>query len=332
MRIVCFHLNQVGDLAFSLPALKCVRDSFPGSHITSVARPILAQILDATGLTDDVLDRPTGLGPGKLKLARVLRSGRYDLAVVFSQSAECAILAYLSRAPERIGFVSTSLGALLTHRVEFHHPPSTANNLRLIEAAGCRVTKFDYVGLVRPPAEQSRRAEDMLARHGIAPSDVLVSLAPGASSRRSVKEWTDEGFAAVAAHVLQRGARVAILGTQPADGITSLCPGAVDLSGETSLGDVLALAARSRVLVAVDSGILHLAAAAGTKVVGLYGPSDPRITGPQGDGHVIVTSGADCAPCIATDCRRARKCMLDITAQEVIDAVDAVLGKEAAVQ
>lgn len=327
MRILCFHLNQIGDLAFSLPALKCIRDSFPDSHITSVARPSMKEVLESTGIPDEGLSRESSLNFNKLGLARALASGGYDLAIVFSQSAECAMLAYASRAPKRIGFMDTSLGFLLTSRVEFHHPPSNENNLRLIEAVGCEITCRDYSGLLKATREQIQRAKSILEAYGIGPGDPIAALGPGTSGRRSVKEWTDEGFAAVGRHLAERGLKPIILGTQSADSIVKECGAILDLSGKTNLGEVVAILARSSVLVAVDSGVLHLCAAVATPVVGLYGSSNPAITGPQGAGHIVLTSGVDCSPCIKTECSRLRECMTDLKPEAVISAVDSILER-----
>lgn len=327
MRILCFHLNQIGDLAFSLPALKCVRDSFPDARITSVVRPAMKEILESTGLPDEVLSRNSGMNLRKLALARTLAKGRYDLAIVFSQSATCSVLAFVSRAPKRIGFMDTSLGSLLTRRVEFHHPPSTENNIRLVEAVGCKATCLDYSGLLTATPAQVERADCILARCGVAPDTPVVTLAPGTSGRRSVKEWTDAGFAAVGRHLAQRGIRPIVLGTEPAHNIVKECGDILDLSGRTDLGEAVAILARSRLLVAVDSGVLHLCAAVGTPVIGLYGSSNPAITGPQGNGHIVLTSGADCSPCVRTECSLGRKCMTDLKPEVVISAVDSVLDR-----
>ncbi len=328
MKIVCFHLNQVGDLIFSLPALQCLRDSFPDARITCVARPSAKEVLETTGIVDEVLSRRGGVSLSKYTLARRLASLRPDLAIVFSQSAECAALAYLSKAPTRIGFINTSAGVLLTQRVDFQHPPSTQNNLRLVKAAGCEISKRDYVGLLRPSAAQMERAGRLLASCGVESNDPVVALAPGTSGRRSVKEWTDEGFAAVGDHLIGSGFRVVILGTEPVPDIVERCKDIIDLSGRTDLGQAIAILDRCKLLVAVDSGILHLCAAAGTPVIGLYGPSDPLTTGPQGSGHIVLTSRADCSPCFQTECDRARKCMVELKPEHVIAAAQSVLAPE----
>ena len=328
MRITCFHLNQIGDFAFSLPALKCIRDSFPGSVITSVVRPSQREMMESTGLADEIVCRSGGINLNKLRLAKHLASTKPDIAIVFSQSAECAALAFTSRAPVRAGFINTSLGMLLTRQIDFKHPPSTENNLHLVEAVGARITKSDYVGLLKPTAAQIDRANTILAGLGIKHDDQIVAFSPGTSGRRSVKEWTDEGYAAVGRHLVSRGLKVVVLGTEPSYNIVKDCGEIIDLCGKTNLGEVVAILARCRALVAVDSGILHLCAAVGTRVIGLYGPSNHKITGPQGEGHIILTSGADCSPCVRTQCSFGRKCMLDINADEVIEAVERIINNE----
>jgi heptosyltransferase-2 len=326
MRITCFHLNQIGDLTFSLPALKCLRDSFPDATITSVVRPGVSELVDGTGLVDKVLARGGGLDAAKIGLARELAADRPDLAVLFSQSAECSLLAYLSRAQRRVGFVGTTLGFLLTDRTPFQHPPSTANNLRLVQACGGRITRTDYVGLLRSAPRHIESVSAKLISSGVSADDRIVAFSPGTSGRRRIKEWTDEGFAEVARHLLKRGLRVVVVGLVPASRICGLCPGIVDLSGVTSLGEVVALLSRCEALVAVDSGILHLAAAAGTRVVGLYGPSNPKVTGPQGDNHIVLTSGAECSPCDLAGCKYERRCMTELSPEVVIAALDRMLA------
>jgi ADP-heptose:LPS heptosyltransferase len=155
--------------------------------------------------------------------------------------------------------------------------------------------------------------------------DKIIAFAPGTSGRRSVKEWTDEGYAQVGQYFVDKGYKVVILGTVPACEITSHCESIVDLSARTSLVEAAAILNRSRTLLAVDSGMLHLAAALGKRVVGLYGPSNWRVTGPQGEGHKLVISGEKCSPCMQTVCNLDRKCMTKINADQVIEAVDAIL-------
>lgn len=310
---------------FSLPALRCVRDSCPDAYIASVARLSAAELLKCTGLVDEVFVRKSGFNLAKIKLIKDLASHRFDLALVFSQSAESTLLSVLCGAPRRIGFINTSLGALLTRQVYFSHPPSTENNLRLISEAGLNITCKSYAKLLIPSVKMMKQANALLKRNGIGPDDKLIAICPGTSGRRSVKEWTNEGFADIAAYFSDIGYRIVVIGSSPEDEIVSRCPSIIDLGGKTDLGEVLWTLYRAVAVVAVDSGLLHLAAAAGTMVVGLYGPSNPNATGPQGDGHVVIRSGEECSPCMRTECNFNRKCMTNIDSYRVIEAVENIL-------
>ena len=87
-----------------------------------------------------------------------------------------------------------------------------------------------------------------------------------------------------------------------------------------------ALLDRADLFIGVDSGALHVAAALGTQVVGLYGPSDPNITGPQGLGHLVVRHPVDCSPCFRRTCSIGRVCMINIEADAVIEAAERALA------
>lgn len=329
MKIICFHLNQLGDLAFSLPALKCIKDSFQDAVITSVVRPGYEKLLASTGLVDDILIRDSRFfSCRKLELIEKLVFGGYDIAVVFSQSLGCSMLSYSTRAPKRIGFINTSLGFLLTKKVDFNHPPSTSNNLRLIDFLGCKKTCDNYAGLIIPTAGQIACAEDLLRQVGVDDGKPIVAFAPGTSGRRSVKEWSGESFAEVGRHLSDRGYTVLVLGTVPAFEIVEKCPQIIDLSGKTNIDCLLGVLSKCKTIVAVDSGILHLAAAVGVRVVGLYGPSNSDITGPQGGGHVVIKSDVECSPCMKTQCDKNRVCMRGVLSDDVIAAVERILDTE----
>jgi lipopolysaccharide heptosyltransferase II len=327
--IQVFHLNHIGDMVFSLPLLASLRRAFPKARIVSVLRPPVLGIWQLSGQAHEFLVREKkGSLATRMELVRALRKRDPDLTIVLSQAWEPTIMAWLSRSPVRVGFKKTKMGWLLTHRAKKSGPPSTENNLRLLEALGVTPARREYVGLLRAPLGETRRMSARLTAAGV-PSHVrLIVLAPGASARRAVKEWTDEGWAAVADHFsAQPETAVAITGTEPAGRIIELARGPIlDLTGRTSEGEWAALLDRADLFIGVDSGALHVAAALGTQVVGLYGPSDPNITGPQGLGHLVVRHPVDCSPCFRRTCSIGRVCMVNIEADAVIDAAERALA------
>jgi len=324
LRIACFHLNQLGDLVFSLPALLALGRGFPKAQIISVARPPHRELLLLSGLVHNVVERPRGQLISKLKMVSALRSMKLDLAVLFSTSLGTAILAWMAHPREKAGFGKRGLA----YRAEKIGPPSVANNLRLVEALGCRVEKRDYVGLVKLDESVRCRVRDLLMHAGIGESTPYAVISPAASGRRAIKEWTSEGFAAVAERLADDLDLVPVLvGTEADEVVAGLSEKIVDLRGKTSIIELAALLEGAHVFVGIDSGVMHLAAAVGTPVVALFGPTDPAITGPMGEGHKIVQSDVPCLACMKTSCREPL-CMQRITPDAVIESVAMCVSEE----
>jgi ADP-heptose:LPS heptosyltransferase len=323
-RIACFHLNQIGDLLFSLPAIFNLRASYPEAHIVSVARPQCRELLTLSGLVDDFIPRPRRpLGPG-LRITGLLRRQHIDTAMLFSRSIGMLTLALLSGARIRAGFAHPPVDRLLSVRVPWEPPPSTRNNLRLVEAIGCPVTKTDYVGLIKTSDAERNEAARLLRSVG-APEEGFAVIGPGTSTGREIKAWTDEGFAETADRLAEEhGLRSVVVGASGGGRIAVLSKNAADLTGRTSLPVLAALLEKARLFVGVDSGVMHLAAAMRVQVVALFGPTDPRVTGPEGEGHVVVHADLPCRPCLAKSCNAGRRCMLDISPRSVLDAVTSI--------
>jgi len=329
--IAVFHLNQMGDLIFSLPLLANLRQGFPRARIVSVLRPHLRDLWAMSGLGDEFLvrDRQARLA-NLLPLARALRKRSPALCVLQTQSLEPAVLARMSGAPARVGFRIAWWDRLfLTHVVPKDTPPSVANNLRLGEAAGAPAIRRDYVGLLRPPAGERIRMMRRLAQHRVTARTRLIVLAPGASAGRALKLWTDDGFAQVADHFAsQPETAVAFVGQSALSGrLQRMSRHILDFTGRTTVPELAALLDRADVVVSVDSGPLHMAAAMATPVVGIYGPTDPALTGPMGLGHRVVRLGVPCSPCHLNECPIGRVCMEHLPASLVIQAAEEALAE-----
>lgn len=328
LRIVTFHLNQVGDLLFSLPALTSLRAGFPGAQITAVVRPALTSLLRSSDLVDSIIERVRGGLLSKARLIWRLRREKFHIAVSFSQAEECVLLSRFSGAAVRAGFSGGHFASAFTIRTEKVGPPSTMNNLRLVGAIGCPVVQDTYVGLIKLNQEDLNNAQELLREAGASLDRPLVVLGPGTSRRRTIKEWSSERFAAVADHLAtNNGAQVAILGASSDPQIQAAARVPVaDLSGRTTLRQAAAILKRATLFVGVDSGLMHLAAAMATPCVAIFGPSDPNLTGPQGQGHAIVRLGLGCSPCFRKTCPFNRECLENLTSEVVIKAAENIWG------
>jgi ADP-heptose:LPS heptosyltransferase len=261
-----------------------------------------------------------------LKIAAQLRRERFDMIVLFSAAESAWLLAQLSAARTKVGFTRAMGGRLLTVAAPWTRPPSTANNLRLIEAIGCEPTRTDYVGFLTPESEDREAADGVLSAAGVHPGEEFIVLSQGTSKGRELKSWTNEGFASVADRLVAKyHIRSVVVGLDGGEAICALSRNAVDLTGRTSLPTLAAVLDRAKLFAGIDSGVMHLSAAMGTPVVGLFGPSDPEITGPQGMGHRIVRAGLKCSPCFGKECEKSAECMKSILPDEVRAAVDSIL-------
>jgi lipopolysaccharide heptosyltransferase II len=332
-RVVTFHLNGLSDLLFTLPALAALRESLPGAAITSVVRPSLAPILEAVPYVDEVWARPKGGLSAQASLMARLHAHHFDIAVVFSQSRNMALLAWSSGASVRAGYVGSKMETLLTHRVPREGPSRIALHLELVRELGCKIPHLDYGGLLHPGTQAQKNAQTLLDEAGIDEPFILVSCA--ASEKRSIKEWGGDQWAEVVRD-LSRSWPIVLAGTAPTPRVSrslgSMAPGpdgapsrVWDFGGRTDVLTLAALCGMARLFVGIDSGVLHMAAAMQTPVVGLYGPSDPHLTGPRGVPQRIVRHEVECSPCLLSECPREgvehRKCLTRLAPESVVRAV-----------
>jgi capsular polysaccharide export protein len=324
-RIACFHLNQIGDLLFSLPALQNLRARYPEAHIAGIVRPACRDLLLLSGLVDEVIERPGGSFAHSVRLGMQIRRRSFDLMLLFSTSHSAWMVAQMSGSKVKAGFTDGVFRPGIQQRVPWSPPPSTESNLRLIEAIGCPVVKRDYVGLIRPGESELSQAHELL--DSIGAGDRIAVLSPGASKGREIKRWPDECCAAVADALKEQfGLTPVIVGMKgDADGVMGISRHARDITGRTSLPVLAGVLARAKLLIGADSGVMHLSGAVGTPVVALFGPTDHTMTGPQGD-HRIVRLGLDCAPCQASTCAIGYRCMTEITPGMVLEAVSDLIG------
>lgn len=310
-RILLLRLERIGDLLMTLPAIAAVRASAPGADIDLVVggwnAPIAACIpglrrvetLDAGWLARG----KNALGFAALAArARRWRRERYDLAINFEGDIRSNALMWLSGAPRRAGFDMAGGGPLLTDAVAFdprRHVSENAMRLVAVAFAGSPGTGRAELQL---PDDRRRAAEQLLApasRNG----DRRPLVGIHASGGRAIKQWHAERFAEVARLLReQRGASIVLTGTPDERALVSQVAGllggdVIDLCGRADLTTLAAVIERLDLLVTGDTGPMHLAAALGTPVVALFGPSDPARWGPMHGNARVLRVDLPCSPC-----------------------------------
>ena len=336
-KICVLHLNQIGDLIFSLPFLKALRESYPRAEIHSVVRPHLGELLQDSPYVDMTVQRKRGI-LNDLRLLSEIRRTRYDLVISLSDSPSCVMIAGLSRAKGRVGFrhLPWDVGLNLKEAPEGYH--SCHNDLRLLKKLNIPVAQMDYVGLLT--LSERKDAEGSMESWWLRIGDHYVVLAPGTSVRRGMKAWEEKKFGELIVLLKKTyGFTPVLVGDEKDYGVNERVieeanqrnrDGKIDsilnVAGKTSLVDLCQLLKRASLFVGVDSGIMHLASSLDIPVVGIFGPTDPSQVGPQNKKSVVVQKKEmDCVPCDLKGCKE-RGCLTGLDVKEVFDACKQLLS------
>ena len=332
-RIVVRPPNWLGDAVLALPALAALRAGFPEAELTVAAPAAVAAIFRED--TDVAPDHVLQLPDSRAGVTAALKGGRFTVAVLLPNSFRSAWQCWRAGIPGRWGFATAGRSPLLTRRIR--RPPRTpvlhqADYYRALVTGFGLPADADRLPRLHPSHASLARADALLAERRIAPNAPLVGLAPGAAYGQA-KQWPPERMAELAARLVKDAGATCVLLGAAYDRLASRAieswlraqaPDAadrvVDLVGRTSLGALVGVAARTRVVVSNDSGAMHLAAAVGRPVVALFGPTDERATRPLGD-HDVLLEEVFCRPCMLRDCPIDHRCMKRLTVDRVFEAV-----------
>jgi lipopolysaccharide heptosyltransferase I len=322
-RIALLKPSALGDIIHGLPVLTALRQRYPHAHITWVVNQVYEPLLHGHRDLDDILpfDRRASrrgwraAAASWLRFLRELRRRRFDLVIDLQGLARTAVMALATGAPRRVGLSTAREGAIWSYTdvvpvTDFATRHAVDRCWRIAEAFGVGDAPREFH--IPIPAEARRWADETTRG---CPRPWLV-LGPG--SRWMTKRWRPAHFAALAARAqAEFGGTVFFVGgadeTPLADAVRERLSGpAHDLTGRTSLPQMAALLERADVMVANDTGPLHLAAALGRPVVAPYTCTRVRRNGPYGFERGAVETTVACAGSYVKRCARM-VCMAELT-------------------
>ena len=336
-------VNWIGDAVMTIPALRALKRSLPGSRLSLLVKPWVSPLFENDPAVDEIIpysDEYKGV-PGKLRLAGTLKKRNFCMAMLFQNAFDAALLAFLAGIPKRIGYSRDGRGVLLTDPVVFDTHAKGLHHidyyLNLVQKAGLEAKQespWIFLGL----------EERLEARRMLAPlKRPIVAINPGATYGSS-KRWHPERFAETAQRVMHElEGSVLLLGgpkeAEIADEIVqSIDPSCItshtllNLSGKTSLRDLIAVISESDLMVTNDSGPMHIGYAVGTPLVAIFGSTSPEHTGPVGRSDIVIRKKIACSPCFERECKKkGLECMERITADEVFDAMKKLVSTRRAV-
>ncbi len=350
-RILVVKPADLGDLLLTTPALRALRATFPHARIALFAPPRSAFLLRTCPYVDDVLtfdkyafDDPRALFSPRgwislVRLAWQLRRRRYDAVVIPRHlttalgALKFAALAFATGAPIRAG-LDNGRGWFLTHRVPddgFGARHEVEYDLAVVGTLGAHT---DNRQLWVPRDDAAETWAEHLVQAWPRP---LVVMHPGSGGYSTARRWPAEQFAALAdAWHARHGGTIVLVDAEEATTaavVSRTHAPLVDLGGQTTLLQTIALLRRADLFVGNDSGPLHLAAGVGVPVVGVYGPSNWRAWGPWGRRTAVVHRALPCQPCFYRGHRLGlpdgcpdRPCLTMLPHEQVLAAMEQMLG------
>lgn len=333
-RILIVNVNWVGDVLFSTPFIRAIRESNPEAHISCLIHPRCREMLESNPRLDEIIeyaeeDIHRSL-IGKLRLIGYLRAGKFDVAYILHRSFTKALITMLAGIRERIGYRTKNRGWVLTRPIE--EPSEELHKveyfLNIARASGITPGSVSYEFYVREADRKSIR--EILISAGVRAGDRTVVLCP--AGNWLPKRWPAEKFARLADELAEKfGVKIVIAAAGKDSGLVSdiksvMSVQAFDISGKTSLKELAALLERADLVIANDTGPMHLSVAVGTRTIALFGPTSPRLTGPYGKGiYRVITGKTSCdVPCYDVTCKD-NDCISAITVEEVIKAAGELL-------
>ena len=343
-RILVIRLDLIGDLVLSMTTVRALKQTYPDAAIDLLALPTSANVVTGDPDLNEIITydpnvwrRPKALIHPKnwrnaYNVLRYLHAREYDIAVsVFGRWA--GILATFSGAKRRVGFGYESYPGLMTDNVRGHHWRSGDHKhevdycLELAKTAGAIIGMTDRIPRLYVDAQAQLQLEQLLEREGIVPQKLVIACHISSNNGHS-KRWPVPYWAILIDKLIREQNAQVILTGAPGDTPLIECvtrqmqEQAFNLAGKTSLPQLVALLKRANLVISGDSGPMHIAAAVGTQLIAIHGPTDPALSGPVSPTAIVLRSEIWCSPCYnakdSADCRFfTTQCMKNILPSQV---------------
>jgi lipopolysaccharide heptosyltransferase I len=309
-RILLIKPSAIGDVVHALPILTLLRKRWPDAHIAWLLTPACANLLDGHPLLNEVILfergrfgrgwREPAAAKGLVTFMKHLRRGEFDLVVDLQGLFRSGWMAWETRAPVRIGFANGRefSPVFYTHRIDVGTTEQHAVDryLKVTAALGCGDSPGEFPFHV---TDEDRRHVDALVP-AIAEGKPYAVLIPG--TNWVTKRWPVERFASLVKPLRDRFGLLSIVAGSPGELDLAGKVGGINVAGKTTLRQLVALLERAALVVANDSGPMHIAAALGRPLVTPFGPTNPVRTGPYRRDDAVIRLAIPCSPCYVRTC------------------------------
>jgi heptosyltransferase-2 len=330
-KILIVGPSWVGDMVMAQSLFITLSNNRENCQIDVLAPAWSASFLDRMPEVDKIISMPVGRGRFALferySLGKKLASSGYDQAIVLPNSWKSALIPFFAGIPLRTGFIGEMRWGLLNDTRKLNKSVLTMTVQRFVALAFQPSVKLPPECPVPELIVEGKKVKDTIKKFQLGTEKKILALCPGAEYGKS-KRWPTENYAAVAKYKLDEGWSVWLFGSEKDKSVTAeinqktgnKC---VDLSGLTSMPEVIDLMSLAKIVVSNDSGLMHVAAALNNKVVAIYGSTDPIFTPPLNDESEVISLGLDCMPCSARECPYGHyQCLTGIHPERVLAAME----------
>jgi len=341
-KILIIGPSWVGDMIMAQSLFIILKQQNPAAQIDVMAPKWSSALLERMPEVTDIIDMPLGHGQLQLKtrfqLGVSLRQKHYDQAILLPNSLKSALVPFWANIPKRTGYLGELRYGLINDIRKLDKTQLTMTVQRFSALAWPKNEKLiaEKIQLKNIPVPalqvQVEKALAALATFSLPTDKPILALCPDAEYGPA-KQWPARHYANLAKLKQQQGWQVWIFGSQKDDQMAVninqlLEQKAVNLCGKTELAQAIDLMSLSQAIVSNDSGLMHMGAALGVAVVGIYGSSDPTFTPPLGNNSAIVSLNLDCSPCFKRHCPLGHThCLENLQADQVLRILDQLLAR-----
>ena len=334
-KILVVGPSWVGDMVMAQSLFKVLKQKHPDCSIDVLAPEWTFSLLDRMPEVAEAIPMPLGHGSfgwaERKRIGHALRAKDYQQSITLPNSWKSALIPWFANIPKRTGYIGELRWGLL-------------NDARKLDKTVLTMTVQRFVSLghqtdaLQPPdypaptlTIQPEILPALRDKFGLSEQkQPILGLCPGAEYGPA-KCWPAEHYAEIANQKLAEGWAVAIFGSQKdqktSEAINQLTQNrCFDFSGKTTMGEAIDLMSLTTVIISNDSGLMHVAAALGKKLVALYGSSDPKFTPPLNEQSRIITLNLDCSPCFKRECPYGHyDCLKGITPEQVAKRIEGLM-------
>lgn len=338
-KILVVRYRFIGDMILTIPFLRNLRYAYPDAQIDMLVAPNSGEVIENCPYINNFIYFDTTRkhkyekGKGEKKsfwyYVNLLKKENYDKAYVLKRSLSSALLCFFAGIKERIGYDTENRGFLLTKKLKYDTKKhESLCFLDALETDGIEIKDSHLENWIKK--ENQDKVLNLFEKYNILGTKVVIN----ATATNEGKIWDINNFARIIEYLSNKKQSQVIFIGAPSDKEIyenikyneELKIKPVNLCGEITIKDSLALLKESDLMIGNDSGNLHMAASVGTNVIGLYGPMPFEKWKALGENNILLKADLPCMPCgLKKKCPNNKACMNSITVEQVKEAIDKLL-------